>query len=274
MKLIPRRTRDPIFWGASLFGSVLLIAYLIPMLLWVSEVFESRLISRGAAEWAFLLPFWKTTVLYSALAASIAVLFAYPVALISKLSGSRSQIVLAMLVSIPLMTGFLARNYSWIGLFSGITISGVGRLESQFLKRQLYQPHTVYFVLGVVFCPLAFFTITQGFRNITREQVDACRTLGVPDWRIPFALMIPASMRSALLSFAIILAMSSGYFITPKVLSGGKIDFVSNIILVYVERGDFREASHIAIKFLAVTLVIIAGIGLLSLRRRMMSMGR
>ena len=141
----------------------------------------------------------------------------------------------------------------------------------QFLYTQL----SVYVVMTCIFIPIAFFILIQGTSFVfSKYHVDAARTLGVPYWKILFVVILPLTLRAAVLAFGLNLAMSVGCFITPRMIGGGKSDFISNAILISVNQGHFGQASMLALRFLFVMAIPVAIIAFSALRRRLMITGR
>src|SRR5689334_3928555 len=95
------------------------------------------------------------------------------------------------------------------------------------------------------------------------------RTLGASEQIILLRVLLPQTYRAALLSVGIITAMAVGYFITPRMMGGGKVDFVSNSIILYLGKGDFDGASRVAFLFLLVVSPVVVLIMLLSMKRRL-----
>src|SRR3712207_9412296 len=118
------------------------------------------------------------------------------------------------------------------------------------------------------------FPYTTLFRSSVKDRyVEAARTLGAKDWKILLFVIIPLSLRAALLAFGLILAMAVGYFVTPNMMGGGKVDFVSNATLQYINLGLFGGASAVAIYFLAIMIVPVLLIALFALKRRALLTG-
>jgi ABC-type spermidine/putrescine transport system permease subunit I len=80
--------------------------------------------------------------------------------------------------------------------------------------------------------------------------------------------------RSASLAFGMILAMATGFFVTPRMIGGAKYDFASNAILSYIDLGHFDEASALAVLFLICMLFPLIAIVMYTLHRRKLITGR
>lgn len=174
---------------------------------------------------------------------------------------------------LPLLMGLLARNYSWIGLLSNPGIIGSsGRVL--FGSGFLYSIGAIIVVMVCIFVPVSFFILIQGARAIRTVQIDAARTLGVPDWKIVFKVLIPLTTRAALLAFCFTFSLAVGFFVTPNMIGGGKYDFIGNAILMYVDLGSFEVASSLGVIFLGIMIIPSIGIALYALKRRKLISGR
>jgi ABC-type spermidine/putrescine transport system permease subunit I len=217
----------------------------------------------------FLLGVSVQTLWVSVLAAAIAVLGAYPLVVFWWLSGPLGRVVTIWLTVPPLIMGFLARNYAWIALLSG----DASPPPMTWLSQYLYTRPAVVFVMSCVFVPTAFFILMQGIRSVTHGQIDTARTLGTPDWRIVSSVILPQTRRAAVLAFALIVAMGVGFFVTPHMIGGGKCDFIANVILQYINLGQFGHASRVALVFLLVMAGPVIWITRYAIRRRIFLTG-
>jgi putative spermidine/putrescine transport system permease protein len=269
---IGSRLRPAILIGSCVLPSIIGVAYWVPILWWLM-----RYLLRQPTSLPGDLPFWTLmgrTLFVSAVAALAAVLGAYPLVLIWRISGAMTRQITVFLMVIPMIMGLLARNYSWIGMLSSNKVfpsMGWSLLNGSEL---IYTRLSVYIVMSCVFVPIAYFILIQGASSVTKIHIDAARTLGVPDWKILAVVLIPLTARAATLAFGLILAMSVGFFITPRMIGGGKVDFVSNAILTYVNFGQFGYASVLALYFLAIMFFPVSVTVVYALRRRRMVTGR
>jgi ABC-type spermidine/putrescine transport system permease subunit I len=250
----------------------LLLLYLGPLFFWGSQVFsrEERLIPQG-------LPFWSLlgrTILFSLFSSFGSIVFAYPLLLLWLVSGALIRKALFSLLVVPLVMGLLARNYSWIGMLSATTAFSSMGGSYLGLTEVLYTPTAVVCVMACVFLPMSFFILLQGVTTIHLDQVEAARTLGLPDWRIVFKIILPLTYRAALLAFGFAFALAVGFFVTPRMVGGGKFDLMGNAILMYVNIGRFDAASSVASLFLVLLTVPLFLILLYALLRRIRVVGR
>ena len=275
-EIIDRASRQT---GGARFGSgsilligVLCVGYWLPIGWWTLKYSLA-----GSFRLPENFPFFaifSNTFLVSAVASVAAILGAYPLVLLWRLSGKGVRHSIVFLMVVPMVMGLLARNYSWIGMLSSNTLIGSlgwSRLGGNAL---LFSTLSVYVVMACIFVPVAFFMLVQGAVGVRPEHIEAGRTLGLPDWKIVFVVLIPQTFRAAALAFGLIFTMTVGYFVTPRMIGGGKIDFVGNAILTYLNLGKFGEASAIALIFLVSVAVSASVVTVFAVRRRMLVTGR
>lgn len=245
----------------------------MPLIIWVFNSLSGNTPATTLEDY----PFWSTTartLLISTIVSCFSTLAAYPLVLVWRFSRAGVKRFLAVAMTAPLILGLLARNYSWIGMLSSNrlwTSMGWSLLAGNEL---IFTPLSVGLVMSCIFVPITFFILIQGISSVKSNHIDAARTCGAVDWRIMTFLVIPMTLRAAILSFGLVLAMAVGYFITPRMIGGGKTQFVSNIILELINQGNFGQASQIGLKFLLFMTAPVVAIMWYSLRLRQRSTGR
>jgi len=229
---------------------VLLVSFWVPILIWgISSGFlEDRSlpkdVSFGTLTWNTLWLAFSTT--FSS------VLLAYPVALLGWLGRRKGSVALGGIVFMPLAVGFLARNYSWIGVLSGNdTVSSLGLYYLQ-AEKLLYTKEAVVLVMAYIFIPFAYFILKNAFDAIRVEEIEAAVVLGATDAEVVLKVLFPRTLRQAAIGIVLIFAIALGYFVTPRMLGGGKVDMVGNLVWNYANLGQFAMASRISFWFLLV----------------------
>jgi ABC-type spermidine/putrescine transport system permease subunit I len=268
-----RHTPGPVLLGGASLLIVCALLYWGPLLAWLIKHFLTEPISlpRDFPFWSLVLRTGK----FSLIAAAASTIASYPLVLVWRFSGSKvSKVAVNSMMLVPMIMGLLARNYSWIGMLS--EQQALSHTEWPLLAniQLLYTPFSVYVVMSCIFVPIAFFVLVQSVAAVSQYHIDAARTLGLPDWKILFRVVLPLTYRGAALAFGLILALSTGYFITPQMIGGGKVDFISNAILISVNQGRFGQASMLAVLFLLVMAIPAALITWFAIRRRLLVSGR
>jgi len=251
--------------GALVLGFLLLFLYWLPIVWWVGSVFVKHGFVMPSG-----FPFWSLTfrtIILSLIASGFSLLSAYPFVILWRLYGKFVRGVILLMMIVPLLMGLLARNYSWIGMFSGSEISSLFNMIF-FANSFLYTISSVIIVMATVFTPLSFFILLQGVSAIHPEHFEAAKTLGVSDRRILLFVFLPFTYRAALLSAGFTFAFAVGFFVTPRMLGGGKYDFFGNAVLMYVDLGRFDLASSISVIFLTLVIIPAVLISFYAIRRR------
>jgi len=259
--------------GGTVVIALFSVAYWLPLVWWMLRYVLAAPFHLPADFPVFLF-LWKTFFV-STVAATAAIVGAYPIVLLWRFSphrGVRHILIFAMVI--PLIMGLLARNYSWIGMLSAHSAGASMGWSLLGGNKLLYSTPSVYLVMGCIFVPLAFFMLIQGVLGVKEEHVEAARTLGLPDWKIVFAVAIPQTFRAAALAFGFIFTIAVGYFVTPRMIGGGKVDFVGNAVLAYLSFGRFEMASALAIVFLVAVSIPAAIVTAFAIRRRIFVTGR
>jgi putative spermidine/putrescine transport system permease protein len=259
--------------GGVLVIALFSVSYWLPLGWWMLRyVFATRF--QLPADFPLFL-ILQETFLVSAVAAAGAITGAYPIVLLWRFSPYRRvRYTLVFAMVIPLIMGLLARNYSWIGMLSAHSATASMGWSLLGGNKLLYSTPSVYLVMGCIFVPLAFFMLIQGALAVKQEHIEAARTLGLPDWKIVFVVAIPQTFRAAALAFGFIFTIAVGYFVTPRMIGGGKVDFIGNAVLTYLSFGRFDIASALAIVFLAAVSIPALVVTVFAIRRRIFVTGR
>ena len=179
------------------------------------------------------------------------------------LAGRFGRIILTVIMAGAITTGLVVRNYAWIAILSTPAVNSVASI--------LYTPWATGLVMVVALSPLAFFTIRLGLSATRPVAIDAARTLGATDGWILLHVVIGRAQRAIALAGVLVFAASLSYFITPRMLGGGKTYFIGTAIVRALDfTGDYRAASVYAI-WLAMPLltlaVVVALVAYLDFRR-------
>jgi len=256
---------------ASILIIIISLFYWLPILVWLLKY---PIVNSANFSNSFFFTLFKKTFIVSFIVSLSSVILAYPMVFYWKFFKGKIATLISISMIMPLIMGLLARNYSWIGMFTGkdfISSVGWSLLDG---KNFIYTEISVYLVMVFIFIPIAFFVLAQGFSLVSQTHLEAARTLGMPDWRFFPQVVIPMTLRFALLTIALNFALAVGYFITPNMIGGGKSDFISNAVLVFIEQGKFEEASLVTIWFLLIMTIPIMVISVLIFRQRTKITGR
>jgi ABC-type spermidine/putrescine transport system permease subunit I len=261
-----RRARNPLVF---LLAGVVVIVYWLPLVVWVERALAAQ--SAAVHDELPILAVVGQTLGISGLVAVAAITFAYPPAVLWRLSGRGARLAILVITVLPIITGFMARNYAWLGLLSTAGLPGTDFGRGSVL---LYTRFGVGCVMTFVFVPVAFFILIEGTTGFTQSQVDGARTLGASERTILLRVLLPQTKRAALLAFGLIFSMGAAFFVTPHMIGGRKYSFFTNLIWDYIDIGEFGRASTLALIFLGVMAAPVFLTTVVSLRRRAFTTGR
>lgn len=207
------------------------------------------------------------TFLIAALVTGFTILIGYILALAAWKAPGRLGALILLLVSFPVLTSLVTRNYAWsillgrVGPVNNFLIDvGIIREPVQFLGTQFA------IVLGMVhlLVPFAVLPIFNTLWRIDPSVVRASHSLGASPWQTLRRVVIPLSVPGGVVAFVFVFVMSLGFFVTPALLGGPSNMMVANVIDMEANRFlNFSGAAAIAMLLLIATIVLL---GLLASR--------
>jgi putative spermidine/putrescine transport system permease protein len=247
----------------TLLGSLIIlipfICYVVPFAFWVSR----RRDIDPTYSWELFFVLLPPTVSLSFASSLIATAVGTATACLFILYGRPVRILISIFMTIPLLMGFLARNYSWLGLLSFF----------DFLPL-MYSRIGIVLVMGSVFVPYAYFIVLPSLQPLTPESLEAALTMGVPSQRLFSSIVLPLARRGILLSIALTTVLGMGYFVTPRMIGGGNYDFLGNGILRLRDLGQIEGADLLALYMTLALLFVVVPVIILSVRQRRILIGR
>lgn len=199
----------------------------------------------------------------------LCVILGVPLALALASTKRRVANRVLVLVMLPLWTSILVRTYGWLVLLRregliNTTLESIG-LTDQPLPLVYNFTGTL---IGMVhyMLPLFVLPVYAAMRDIDVNVVRAAASLGAGFWRCVRTVILPLSSSGIASGATIVFIYTLGFFITPAVLGGGKV----NPIAIRIERtlSTFQDwGSASALGVLLLLLVVIAGAMFVAIRR-------
>jgi putative spermidine/putrescine transport system permease protein len=199
----------------------------------------------------------------------ICVALGIPLALALASARRRAANRLLILIMLPLWTSILVRTYGWLVLLRregliNTTLASAGVIDEPL-------PLVYNFtgtLIGMVhyMLPLFVLPVYAAMRDIDGNIVRAAASLGAGFWRCVATVILPLSSSGIASGAMIVFIYTLGFFITPAVLGGGKV----NPIAIRIERtlSTFQDwGSASALGVLLLVLVLIAGATFVTIRR-------
>lgn len=187
----------------------------------------------------------------------LCVIIGYPLAYVAANSSKSVAGVMMGFVLLPFLTSVLVRNYGWMVMLrpGGIVADTVSWLVGSEVP-MIY--NRVGVLIGLVYTMLPYLVLTlfSVLKTIDSRLVHVAHSLGASRWsafrRIYLPLSLPGVVGGALLVFI----LSSGFYITPRLMGGDRDQMLSSIVAYQVEiLLNWNFASALAVVLLAITLI-------------------
>lgn len=206
-------------------------------------------------------PVLMRSLVLSGLTVAMCVLLGTPAALaLSRISPRRRQLML-LLVMLPSFVSFTVRIFAW----QGILATG-GPIQSLTGARLLFSPQGVFIGMITAYVPLFVLPAYVALGRVPTSLIEASADLGARHWRQMASITLPLAATGIATGAVLVGVLSAGEFIVPRVLGGGKVLLLGNILS---ERGAGRDQPlGGAITASLLFSFAIAGCVMLLIRRR------
>lgn len=207
---------------------------------------------------------FRVTFLSSFLVTVLTLVLGYPLAYLLSQLPRRLAIIGLTVVLLPFWTSLLVRTYAWLVLLQrkglvNSTLISLGIIDEPL--NLVYNMSGV--VIGMVHIMLPFMVLPlyATMRSIDPGLMRAAISLGAPRRRAFFTIFAPLSLPGVIAGSLLVFIYCLGFYITPQVLGGGRINLVSMKILenatIY---SDWGAASALGVVLLVVTLLLFKAI--------------
>jgi len=216
-----------------------------------------------------------TTLRISLVTTALAMVLAYPIALVMARSGGAARRVITMIVIAPLIVSVVVRTYGWeVILGNGPTgVLNWLLLASGLIRKPvalLYSETAVVIGSLHVFFPMMVLPLASALGKIDPRVEDAARTLGATGWRTFIRVTVPLSLPGLAVGCTLVFSLTAGSFVTPVILGGTAATMLGmlvdqQILVVY----DWPFGATVATVLVAIVLAVnIAGTRLLDRRQK------
>jgi putative spermidine/putrescine transport system permease protein len=215
-----------------------------------------------------------TTLRISLVTTGLAIVLAYPVAMVMVRSNPLVNRMLTMIVIAPLIVSVVVRTYGW-QLILGRGKTGILNwllLNAGLAKEPLsllYSEAAVVIGSLHVFFPMMVLPLASSLGRIDPRIEDAARTLGATSWRIFRRITVPLSLPGLAVGSTLVFSLTAGSFVTPAILGGNGAQMLGmlvdqQILVVY----DWPFGATVATVLVAIVLAVnIVSLRALNLRR-------
>ncbi len=204
------------------------------------------------------------TIWLSFATALLTLVASYPIAYALARSPSRwVRTTILVLTIVPFFTGAIVRTYSWL-----LVLGNNGFLNSMLLGLGVIQaPITMLFTPGAVLIalvqysmPVMIVLLAAAISHIDPNYERAAKILGAGSIQTFARVTLPLSLPGIVSGFIVIFAWTFSAFPTPKLVGGGKVKMIANVIEdLALDAFNFPYGAAFAVVALAATLAILLG---------------
>lgn len=234
---------------------------IIPLMLVIIFAFSTpegnftfnNIISVGKYSYVFL----KSIVL-GLVSTIVCLCIGYPMAyFISKIKAKYQNVVI-MLLMIPMWTSFLLRTYSWMTIleYNGLInkfLSSVGISKINMINT----PGAI--VLGMVynFLPYMILPIYTILAKTDEKVIEAAQDLGANNLKVFWKVIFPLSIPGVVSGFTMVFVPSVSTFIISKMLGGGSIFVIGDLIEMQFLGNTYNPYLGSAISLVLMLMIVI-----------------
>ena len=234
---------------------------IIPLMLVIIFAFSTpegnftfnNIISVGKYSYVFL----KSIVL-GLVSTIVCICVGYPMAyFISKIKAKYQNVVI-MLLMIPMWTSFLLRTYSWMTIleYNGLInkfLSSVGISKINMINT----PGAI--VLGMVynFLPYMILPIYTILAKMDEKVIEAAQDLGANNLKVFWKVIFPLSIPGVVSGFTMVFVPSVSTFIISKMLGGGSIFVIGDLIEMQFLGNTYNPYLGSAISLVLMLMIVI-----------------
>lgn len=257
--------KDTAYWGMVLLPAVFLATlYLVPVIsVMVRSVTEPTL---GLDNYAVILEnkairnVLGKTVYICAVTTALTLLFGYATAYAMCRMPEREQRLMFFLIILSFWISVLIRTFAWIavlqpqGLLNDILI-GIGIIDRPLRLVR----NDLGVIIGMVhyMLPYAILPLFANMKTIDPTLVPAARALGASPRKAFMTVFLPLSLPGLAGASILVLIFSSGFYITPALLGGGKVVMIAEYISVQMsETLKWGLATSLATVLMLVVLAL------------------
>ena len=188
----------------------------------------------------------------------ICLILGYPMAYFISKINIKHQNVIIMLLMIPMWTSFLLRTYAWMtileynGLLNKLLVfMGMPKIN------MINTPGAI--VLGMVynFLPYMILPIYTVLSKIDNKVVEAAQDLGANQFKVFTKVVFPMSLPGVVSGFTMVFVPSVSTFIISKMLGGGSIFVIGDLIEMQFLGNTYNPHMSSAISLVLMVIIMI-----------------
>lgn len=205
--------------------------------------------------------FFLTTFRTSALVTAICIALGYPLAYcLAQLPQAWARIMM-LGVLVPFWTSLLVRTYAWLVLLQRKGIVNTLLINSGLIDQPLPLINNLTgTIIGMVHVMIPFLVLPlyATLRAIDASYLRAAANLGASPTRAFWQIYLPLSMPGLIAGTVLTFILCLGFYITPAVLGGGKVQFIAQRVATSVNLyPTWGPASALGAVLLVLTLIVL-----------------
>lgn len=201
---------------------------------------------------------------------AICVLLGYPVAYALSLLPERISNIVMLAVLVPFWTSLLVRTYAWLVILQRRGIVNSALVDAGVIAQPIQLVHNMTgTVIGMVHVMLPFLVLPlyASMRAIDGNLLRAASSLGSSPTGAFLRVFLPLSAPGLVAGGMLVFVMSLGFYITPSILGGGRVQMISQRIEASVSLfPTWGPAAALAVVLLVLTTGFLA-LGWLAVRK-------
>jgi putative spermidine/putrescine transport system permease protein len=195
----------------------------------------------------------------------LALLLAYPLALIFVASPPRWQRVLLFLIALPLLTSAVVRTFAWVVILGRLglvnqALQGLGLTDAP--VSLLYTEPALVVALAQIELPLITLPLISALAAIDPRLAEASVALGAGRWRTFLRVTLPLSLPGVVAGLLLVFAASCSALVTQSIVGGGRLQFMP--LYIYQQGMQAQNWAFAAAISLALLLAVLAVVVLLN----------
>jgi putative spermidine/putrescine transport system permease protein len=214
--------------------------------------------------WAFVLVVVKSVAVAVAVTA-VCFTIAMPTAFyINKVAAPWARRGLIVAVSLPLWAGYLVKGYAWKAMLRpgselGVDTGG-GFLNSTLGWTPGFGWPAVVIALAYLWLPYMVLPIYAGLDRLPVSLLDASGDLGAKPLRTVWSVVLPILVPSIAAGSIFTFSLSLGDFITPNLVTEGKVQMIGNLIQRTLGAPNQPLAAAFTLWPLLIVIVYLSGV--------------
>ena len=198
---------------------------------------------------------------YAAIATSISLLLAYPVAYYLARKSKRGSLILLIML-IPFWTSVILRVFAW-----KIILGSSGILNWLFIKigiidqpiKILYTGVAIVFGLVYTYTPFMILPLYGTLGKVPRELLEASADLGANTWQTLLKITLPLTRSGTMSAVILVLLACFGDVMSAQLLGGANTLMISTVIFeTFLGGANWTVGSALSVVVFTVLLLVSA----------------